>query len=452
MTTLNTMKSILVLVRKDLLNFRRDRAGMILTFLIPLVLIVFFGKVFGVGGKDPGKPGIPLAVVNESTDPLAAKFVDALRKEESFALVTTLPAEKGSRPLIEADLRPLMQADKFHFALVLPADAISDQGFHVKYLTNPNNRIETEMVSGLLQKTAFTGVPQLFGHILQTEMREAAGNQKTDTFYHSLAGNIARTFGGDEGQIYDRLRSGEGMFGQIDDDDRSTNAGSAAALDRMLKKFVHVETEQVVGADVKSPQATQMVGGWAIQFLLFAVTSSAAALFAERERGLFQRILSGPTRRSDILWSKFLFGVILGLIQLLVLFWAGHLLFNIEVAPYVGRLVLVCLCAAGACTSFGMLIASVASSQEAARGFSTLVILLMSAIGGAWFPISLMPQAVQNLAHVTLVYWAIEGFQQVLWAHAGLAQILPTLSMLVLITALVMAFAAWRFARGAIFD
>jgi ABC-2 type transport system permease protein len=292
----------------------------------------------------------------------------------------------------------------------------------------------------------------LFGHILQTEMREAAGNQKTDTFYHSLAGNIARTFGGDEGQIYDRLRSGEGMFGQIDDDDRSTNAGSAAALDRMLKKFVHVETEQVVGADVKSPQATQMVGGWAIQFLLFAVTSSAAALFAERERGLFQRILSGPTRRSDILWSKFLFGVILGLIQLLVLFWAGHLLFNIEVAPYVGRLVLVCLCAAGACTSFGMLIASVASSQEAARGFSTLVILLMSAIGGAWFPISLMPQAVQNLAHVTLVYWAIEGFQQVLWAHAGLAQILPTLSMLVLITALVMAFAAWRFARGAIFD
>jgi ABC-2 type transport system permease protein len=446
------MKSMLVLVRKDLANFRRDRAGMILTFLIPLILIVFFGKVFGVSGNSQGRPEIPLAVVNESTSPLAAKFVDALRKEGSFRLITTEPVDKETRPLTEKDLRPLMKADRFHFALVLPADAISDEGFHVKYFTNPNNRIESEMVSGLLQKTAFTSVPQLFGHVMRSQMRQAVGNQRTDTFYRSLAANIAKTFGGDENEIYEHLRAGEGMLGPIDDGGVNGQGSASDVLNGIMKKFVHVETEQVVGGDVKSPQATQMVGGWAIQFLLFAVTGSASALFLERERGLFQRILSGPTRRSDILWSKFLFGVILGLIQLLVLFTAGHLLFNIEIGPYFGQLVLVCVCAAAACTSFGMLIASIASSQEAARGFATLVILLMSAIGGAWFPISLMPQAVQNVARLTLVYWSIEGFTQVLWAHASLVQILPTVSVLVLITVLVMGFSWWRFARGAIFD
>jgi len=447
------MKSILVLVRKDFANFRRDRAGMLLTFLIPLILIVFFGKVFGLGGASAERPGIPLAVVNQSTDPLVNKFIDALRKEDSFTLITTQPSANGPRALAESDIRPLMQADRFHFAIVIPADAISTQGgVHVKYFTNPNNQIETEMVSGLLQKVAFTSSPQLLGRAMQARMRDAVGSTRTEAFDHSLAANIARTFGGDENEIFKSLREGGGVFSPPESPAGADADEAGVGLNRFLQQFVHVEKEQVVGADVKSPQATQMIGGWAMQFLLFAVTSSAAALFAERERGLFQRILSGPTRRSDILWSKFLFGMILGLVQLLVLFFAGHFLFNIEIAPYLGRLALVCICAAASCASFGMLIASIASSQEAARGFSTLVILLMSALGGAWFPISLMPAAVQTMAHFTLVFWAIEGFMQVLWAHATLLQILPTIGVLVGITALVMSVAWWRFARGAIFD
>src|SRR5580692_7902616 len=76
--------------------------------------------------------------------------------------------------------------------------------------------------------------------------------------------------------------------------------------------------------------ATQLIGGWAMQFLLFALVFSAASLFHEKENGLFQRILSGPVPRSTILWSKFLYGVALGLLQLLVLFGAGSVLFGLD--------------------------------------------------------------------------------------------------------------------------
>jgi ABC-2 type transport system permease protein len=215
---------------------------------------------------------------------------------------------------------------------------------------------------------------------------------------------------------------------------------------------VALDNVQVVGRNVKSPTATLLVGGWAMQFLLFALTSSATALFREKEHGIFQRVLSAPVTRGDILWSKFIYGICLGLLQLVILFFAGHVLYGIEIGGQFGLLVVVCVFAAAACTSFGMLIAAVSPTQESARGIATFVILLMSAVGGAWFPVSFMPDFIQKVSRLTLVYWSMEGFSQVLWARASLVELLPTLGYLALITSLVMGISVWRFNRGRIFE
>jgi len=125
--------------------------------------------------------------------------------------------------------------------------------------------------------------------------------------------------------------------------------------------------------------------------------------------------------------------------------------FGIKVEQNFFLLLLVCAFAAAACTSFGMLLAAVAPNAEAASGLATFLILLMSAIGGAWFPISLMPEFVQQFSKLTLVYWSMEGFSAVLWSGHSLVQILPILGILGGITAAVMGLAIWRFNRGKIF-
>jgi ABC-2 type transport system permease protein len=127
------------------------------------------------------------------------------------------------------------------------------------------------------------------------------------------------------------------------------------------------------------------------------------------------------------------------------------MLYGIELQPHLGKLILVCVFAAAACTSFGMFLAAVSSSPEAANGLATFLIMLMSALGGAWFPISLMPAFMQQLSKFTLVYWSMEGFSAVLWAGQSLAQILPILAILGGITTGVMTLAIWRFNRGKIF-
>jgi ABC-2 type transport system permease protein len=477
------MLPIFVLVRKDFKNFFRNKPAVLLTFIIPFVMIYLFGQIFGINRKDSGPNGIPLAVVNLSDNPGAAKLVDALKAEKSFNVLTKfVNPDKSTRPLTEDDVRSLMRATdpNFRFALVIPADLISTKtiGLRFKILSNPRNEIETQTVNGVLQKTIFTNVPELLGQSLQARAKEFLGDTNLKKFNGAIAGAVASTFGGDKAQIERNLASGDFGVGQLNSPKpakpvdptlrqldtnpsptvggvpppRTTSAPPATPAASPISQIIKFETEQVVGADVKSPAATAIVGGWAIQFLLFALSASATSLFRERDAGIFQRLLASPVTRTQILWSKFLYGVSIGIIQLMVLFFAGRVLFGIEVEKHLGLLVLVCAFAAAACTSFGMLLAAVAPSAEAASGLATFLIMTMSALGGAWFPISLMPQFIQQFSKLTLVYWSMEGFSAVLWAGMSFTQILPILGILGGITAVVMTIAIWRFNRGKIFE
>jgi ABC-2 type transport system permease protein len=447
------MRVILSLLRKDFALFLRDRATVSLTFIVPFALIYLFGQIFGVNRKDSGPSGIPLAVVNQSDNPGAQKLLDALKAEKAFHVRTTMEnSGPTGRLLTEDDLGPLMRANEFRFALVIPKDVVRESGFglHLRILSNPRNEIETQTVNGLLQKTIFSNVPELLGQSLQANAKGILGSARFAQFNRAMAGAITGAFGGDPARVQQQIASGDFGVGRLGNGRGA--GGPAAGGGDFLNRLVKIDNVQVVGQDVKSPQATSIVGGWAMQFLLFALSASAGALFREKEHGLFQRILSAPVTRSQILWSKFLYGVCLGLIQLLVLFFAGRVLFGIEIGPYFGLLVLVCIFAAGACTSFGMLITACSPTAESARGIATFAILLMSAVGGAWFPVSFMPEFIQKISKLTLVYWSMEGFVQVLWAHFSLLELLPILGVLGGITAGVMALAIWRFNRGRIFE
>ena len=447
------MRIILTLLKKDFANFFRDKAAVSLTFIVPVALIYIFGLVFGLNRKDSGPVGIKLAVVNLSDAPGAAQLVAALKAEKSFRVVTEFAgADQVKRPLTEEDLRPLMRAGEFRFAMVIPRDVVpaSGLGLRLKILSDPRNEIETQTVNGLLQKTIFANVPQLLGQSLQAAAKRSIGDVRMDKFNDGIATAIVGAFGGDQEATKEALAQGDFFPQSVGTSEPGAKAASTGG--DMLSRLVKIETEQVVGRNVKSPEATRVVGGWAMMFLMFAVSHSAAAFFDEKKAGLFQRLLSGPVTRAHILWSRFCYGVLLGLVQLTALFFAGRVLYGIDVLGNFGNLVLVCAAAAAACTAFGMLLAAISPTAAAANGLATFLVLTMSAVGGAWFPLSLMPEFMQSIAKFTLVYWSMDGFARVLWAGQSFAEILPTLGVLLAISGGVMSVAIWRFNRGAIFD
>jgi ABC-2 type transport system permease protein len=381
------MSVVVTLLKKDFLRLRRDRVALLLLFIVPIVLIMLLGQVYGVNRRDTGPVGIALAVVNQSTDPGAARLISALQGEAAFRVDLSVSSAD--------EARALMHSNRFRFALVLPADlmAADRPGLHLMFLSNPRNAIESSTVYGILQRAIYSTAPELLLH-----------------------------------------------------------AAPAADTSSMMSRLVRIDREQVIGADVKASQATQIVGGWAMMFLLFALSNSSAAIYTEKDQGLYQRLLSAPVSRAQIVWSKFLYGVLLGVFQLVLMFFAGSVLYGIQVAHHLPPLLLVCAMAAATCTALGLAIAAFMPTAEASRGAATLLILLMSAIGGAWWPVSFMPEFIQHLSTFTPIYWSIRGFEQVLWSHDSWLQLLPTLGILASIAAAVMALAGWQLRRSSVFQ
>ena len=142
----------------------------------------------------------------------------------------------------------------------------------------------------------------------------------------------------------------------------------------------------------------------------------------------------------------------LGIIQLMFMFMFGCIMFQIDIFTNIFNLMLIIIAASVACTALGMLIAAFSQTRQQANGLGTLLILSMSAIGGAWFPTSFMPSTIQFFSKLTVVYWSIDGFMEVLWRGVGFTAIVPHLLVLFGIGGIFNIVSVRQFKKGHIFD
>lgn len=439
------MKEILSLIKKDYTLFWNDKVAVALTFLVPAALILVFGSIFGGSGGNAS--GIRLAFLNQSDSKIAKKIEATLDTTKTFQLIKTYTNDEGKEvPFDTTAIKDFIIRGDASSALVIPKDAYVDTSFglKLKFYYNPKNELEMQIVQGLLQQTVMTQIPEIFNQSMMRRSEEYLGKNQGVKFNKKLASVISEYFGVDTSEI---LHPGYSFESDSLKGDSASNKGAS----EFFKNIVKLDKQQLVGREVNNPGATRSVGGWAMMFLLFSITASATSLFDERNSGVTLRILSAPVSRTDILWSKYLYNISLGLIQLVVLFFTGFLFFNIDIFSNFGNLLLVIISSSAAATAFGMVLAAFSKTTAQAHGMGTFLILMMSAIGGAWFPTFILPHFIQILSKFTIVYWSIEGFLQVLWSGAGFLEILPIVGILIGIGVLINAVSFWRFRKGDIF-
>jgi len=81
--------------------------------------------------------------------------------------------------------------------------------------------------------------------------------------------------------------------------------------------------------------------------------------------------------------------------------------------------------------TFGLLVAALGRTPGTARGVSTLAVLVMVMLGGAWLPTFLFPKWVQNITVVVPARWAVDGLDATTWRGLGLSSaVLPSLALL----------------------
>ena len=134
-----------------------------------------------------------------------------------------------------------------------------------------------------------------------------------------------------------------------------------------------------------------------------------------------------------LLAGKLCFCVLLAFAQLVVMFTWAWLVFKVDFLGHIPGFVIMGLSTAFAVGAFGMVLASICRTRAQLGPLSTLVILLMSSIGGSMFPRYFMSEAMQKAGLLTINAWAIDGFTKVFWRDEPISHLWPQVLVLLAI-------------------
>lgn len=143
----------------------------------------------------------------------------------------------------------------------------------------------------------------------------------------------------------------------------------------------------------------------------------------EKQEGTLKKLLVSPIPVNQILFGKMLYVNIISILQLCVLFLYAYFVFKLNVPEKILPLLLMIIVTAFACSSFGVLLASIAKTKSQVQGISTLIVITMSAIGGSMIPTFVMPTFMQTMSHFTVNYWGIQGFYDIFWRNLQITDI-----------------------------
>lgn len=434
------MKNILLLIKKDIIRFLTDKPAVLLTFLVPAVLIVIFGSIFGGGSESRGK--IPIILVNQSENELAKFLEEEFDSSSTLRSVKSFKNDNGEILNIDTALaREFVAKGKYPAALIMPEDFFTDTSstLKFKFLYDPRNEIESQLIQGTIQKTIFSKLPKLFPLLLQNQAKSILGDSTSTIFKEDMAEIISDYFDIDKEDVTKSMT--EFSLNDILSGDSSSASNDGDNTD-FISNLIKFDSEQLVGKEIKNPGVTRIVGGWAIMFLLFTLSGVATSIFEEKQEGTLKRLFCMPVTRNQYLWAKYIYSILVGIVQLSVLFIFAYLLYDVDIFINIINLIVVIIVSASAAVAFGMIIISLSNSLAQANGIATLLILIMSALGGSWFPVSLFPEWLQFFSKFTLTYWSVEGFLQVLWRNAPFDEIFFPYLVILLGIAIIVNFAA----------
>ena len=167
--------------------------------------------------------------------------------------------------------------------------------------------------------------------------------------------------------------------------------------------------------------------GMAMLFLMYTVSLGGRSILNERREGTLARMLSTPTRGSQVLTGK-TFGIyFIGVAQMTILIVASSLLFRLDWGDPLAVVALVLSIVAGA-AGWGLLLAAVAKTPSQVSSVGMAMALLFGLIGGSFFG-GTLTGPLSTLGKLTPNAWGQDGFAM-LARGDSLVDLLPVIAAL----------------------
>jgi ABC-2 type transport system permease protein len=422
---------LLAMVRKDLQLFFSDRRSVIVSFVVPIAIASFFGSIFS-GPSNSSEPAkISIAVVDHDGSAISKAILSGAQGDRNLKVAT--PTEDEARSLVKNG--------KTSVAVVIPAgfgDAAGSAFFGdgekpaLGFLYDPSRNIELAMVRGVLTQ-----------HVMEAVSREMFGGQQGRAMVERTLPQIQASTSlpaSDKRLLIEMLGSVQKFYSRPESNSADANRPRGITMPYTVK-----EEAMTAGANVAYNGYAHSFAGMAIQFLLFAMANIGVDMLLERQRGLWSRLRSAPISKTTLLLGKAVSGALISLLILLVSFGFAMIAFKVRIhGSALGFLGISIACAVMAST-FGLLVAALGNSPATARGVTTLAVLMMVMLGGAWVPTFIFPAWLQQFTLIVPVRWAVDGLDAMTWRGAGLRGALMPVLVLVAFAGAFWTVAAARF-------
>jgi ABC-2 type transport system permease protein len=382
---------VLAMAGITLLRLVRDRLALFFVVLLPVVIILVIGITFGDGGSDR----LPVGVLDWGGGPLGAE----LRAD----LATSPALEPRGYERLDA-LRKAVRRGVVAAGVVVPAgydQALRAEGAdaQVTFVVDQTRPAPAAVRSAVAAAVARQAA-------VVRAARFAAG---TAGVSFDAALGRARTLGGEQ---------------------------------------LRVEATTIGGREDALPGGFNYTAPANLVLFVFIISlAGAAALVEERRLGVTRRMLAAPTTASTILLGETVGRFLVALLQGLIVFVVGWLVFGVDWGDPPAALLLVTVFALVG-TGAGMLFGSVLRTAEQATSIGPPVGIALGMLGGCMWPLAIVPAPMRLAGHLFPHAWAMDAFIDLISEDAGVAGIAGKLAVLAGFAAVLLALATWRLRRA----
>ena len=403
-------------IKKEITLITRDTGGLVILFLMPLLLILIVTFVQDGTYRNFSKEKIAILLIDNDKDEISQKIKEHL---DSSALFNIVSGKEG-KPFTEEMARRLVLQGKYVMAIVVPEKLSSD----TKLRVNQNVSRMVSLFSGMStedtmdnKQTQAKNIRLYFDPTLQASFKETVkgairnmmAEVETHYIYHSL--------------------------------EEYMEAEDSIGIDRQSIVFEEISPKSTDEKII--PNSVQHnVPAWALFAIFFIVIPLSTNIIKEKTQGTGLRVFTSPQPYSLFLTGKIMVYIVVSLIQFVLMLLVGLYIFPLMGLPSLvvtGKITLLAVMAAASGLSaiaLGVLLGTLAKTQEQAAPLGATITVILAAIGGVWIPVFAMPHTMQTIAKISPMNWGLQGFYDILLRDGGCSAIAPEIGLLLAFSAI----------------
>ena len=392
---------------KEFLLLIRDFGGLVILFVMPLVLIVTITLIQDSTFKTVNDSKIPILLVDHDKGEISKTIFEDLKASNSFEIISNDN---------ENEAQNLVFKGAYQLAIVIPKDLSSD----LEKKINQN-------VEGILSKFGVEEEDVVKEEFTKKEVKLFFDPATQQTFKTSVKNGIDKMISKIETASIYRV------FQEQISDDASEVVFDTESFISFKEITPHQGQKEIVPNSVQ-----HNVPAWTLFAIFFIIVPLSINIVKEKSQGTFVRLRTNPVSYATVLGGKTIVYLMVCMLQFVFMLLIGIYIFpklGLPVLDTSGRiplLFIVTFFSGLAAIGLGLLLGTIAKTQEQSAPFGATFVVILAAMGGVWVPVFVMPKIMQTLSNISPMNWGLNAYYDVFLRQSSFIEIIPEITLLLM--------------------